>query len=121
MAANPAFVNADLMYPRGHAPSSDATLVDNPHYGSSFSSGNSQQFLANLRNARQSNVDYALADRQPHRSSDDSSPYDALTGIDSRNPARSVPANPSHPTSFGNPMYEFGANRGVYSTVDELV
>jgi hypothetical protein len=121
VVANPAFVHTDAMFPRGYAPSSTATLVDNPHYGS-FSSNRSSR-IATLRNARSTSVDspYSMADRQAHRNGGDPNEYDGLTGMDTRNPARSAARGSAMPSGFNNPTYEFGANRGVYSTVNELV
>lgn len=118
------FETVPAMFPEGLGSASSATLVENPHYGSSF--GSYQSFResrnAKLSTLRSTEVDapYDMPNRQTNRGYDGDN-SGTMVGMDTRTPARSVNANRNMPNSFGNPTYEFAGKQGIYSTVEELV
>lgn len=126
--ANAAFVGAvpgGLMGPA-------ATMVDNPHYGSSIASasymtvGDGAAYASTSRanlltNARRSSfVDrvYDTVDEQAH-SADASYLHEVASGFDTRVAAVSVPPAHVRPNAFSNAIYEFG-DHNAYSTIAEL-
>lgn len=136
-AANPNFGTAPLRNPLlvDGVLGFNATLADNTHYGSSYGtelSGSvvygeltSSKYyrLRNIASARRTSVDgesteASSTDQRGHLQSF-SSQADAVSGFDTRSPAKPASQAAPRPTAFSNPDYEFYG--GVYSNVKDLV